>query len=398
MSDKINVMKFNLNKILLFVLAIIVFYGCSKEKVKLYEFNGKELNSITNNFLNGDSSAVSLIGFLFNNVEPDLIEVNELLIDSITFNSKTKFYYMILESKNPAFNLYTVIDNEMNVLLKDHSLNGNLAAQIQNIDGRLFHIIEETFNVKDTFKVQRTSFYEMKNETVNLAFRSITAFNFGKTTITSSIISMDSDSIKINFAINSAPGFNFKEDKFLFDSTTSKYISENNYLRNFALEQITRYKSRLEINEITDKFSYEKILYGIKESMVSTEVLKKEYSINLSKDWREFENLTISNFLSKKFSGNKYINEKLGANISIIKIPDNDSAEIYIDQDLTNSENFNNPVRFTNLVESGRTYVSFYEYSCKGKKFLLILEAPKFTYERNSQIYFEIIKTFKLHC
>ncbi|HSL90808.1 MAG TPA: hypothetical protein VK870_16005, partial [Ignavibacteriaceae bacterium] len=211
-------MRYFLFKIILITAIVVLISGCGKQKPQPYEFNGKELSRLTNAFLNGDSASVSLIGFLFNAVDPKLIEVNELLIDSITMDINTKFYYLILEARNPAFNLYAVIDNKMDVLLKDNSLNGNLASQFQNINNRLFQIIQESFTAKDTFKIQRTSFYEFHNSSVNLSFRTITAFNFGKSTITSTINEFDNEKIRQSFSVINTPQFKFEKDEFLFDS------------------------------------------------------------------------------------------------------------------------------------------------------------------------------------
>ncbi len=68
---------------------------------------------------------------------------------------------------------------------------------------------------------------------------------------------------------------------------------------------------------------------------------------------------------------------------------------MYLEFNLTNKHNYEHPVRYSDLQESGRQFVNFYEYSCGTKIFLLILEAPKFTYARNLDIYENIIQTFK---
>lgn len=391
-------MQYFLYKIILIAIIVVLSLGCSKQKPQQYEFNGKELSRLTNSYLNGDSASTSIIGFLFNNVDPRLIELNELVIDSISMGTNTKFYYIILEARNPAFNLYAVIDNKMNVLMKDNSLNGNLTSQFQNINNRLFQIIQEFFTSKDTVKIQRTSFYEFHNSSVNLSFRTITAFNFGKSTVTSTINEFDDEKIRQNFSAINTPQFEFESDEFLFDSATKRYISENNYLRNFALDQINKLKSRNGHTEITDQSSYYRIFFGEIERRVTTEISKKDYSIFLTEEWREFENFAITKYLKNEFSGNKYVNENMGATLSIIKLPARDSAESFINYKLTFSDDFQNPIRYTDPIEMGRLQIGFYEYTCNSKRLLLILEVPKFTYERNTQIYNNIIRTFKVNC
>lgn len=391
-------MKLITYKILITLLALFILFACNDKKNEPKVFNGKEFNRLVNGYLNGDSASTAITGFLFNNADANLIKVNELLIDSISISADTKFYYLILEAQNPAYNLYTVIDNKMNVHLKDNSLNGHLNSQIQNIDGKRIHIIEESFTSQDTFKVQRTSFYDFTNSTVSLIFRTITAFNFGNSTITASVETFNDQKILIDFNNFNSPSFDLKEDEFIFDATTKKYISENNFLRNYALEQINKYKSRKTLNDITDKSSFEKIFYGADNNKVSTAIFNTDYSIFLTDDWKEFENFSISKYLKKEFKGNRYVNQKLGASISIIKLPERDSAEVYIDLELSEKKNLSNAVQFGTLAETGKLNVSFYEYSCGEKKILLIFESPKYTYELNSNTYEEIINTFKINC
>lgn len=393
-----NLMQHFLYKIILIAAIVVLISGCGKQNPQPYEFNGKELSRLTNSFLNGDSASVSLIGFLFSTVDPKLVEVNELVIDSITMDINTKFYYLILEARNPAFNLYAVIDNKMNVLLKDNSLNGNLTSQFQNINNSLFQIIQESFTAKDTFKIQKTSFYEFQNSSVNLSFRTITAFNFGKSTITSTINEFDDEKIRQSFSAINTPQFKFESDEFLFESATKRYISENNYLRNYARDQIQKYKSRNGLNEITDQSSFYKIFFGETERRVTTEISKKDYSIFLTEDWREFENFAVTKYLKNEFRGNKYVNEKLGATISIVKLPERDSADSFIDYKLNKNDKFQNQIRYADLIEIGKLQVGFYEYYCAAERLLLIIEFPKFTYDRNSQIYHDIIRTFKVNC
>ncbi|MCJ7651723.1 MAG: hypothetical protein MUP85_24220, partial [Candidatus Lokiarchaeota archaeon] len=153
-----------------------------------------------------------------------------------------------------------------------------------------------------------------------------------------------------------------------------------------------------DIQEITDRSSFESLLSGKETDVVSTKFSKNDYTIYLSKDWREFENFAITKYVKNEFRGNKYINERLGASIFLIKLPDRDSAEMFLEYKLVNKHIYEHPVRYSDLQESGRHFVNFYEYSCGKQKYLLILEAPKFTYARNLEIYENIVQTFKIIC
>lgn len=383
--------------IFLFFISFLLA-GCGEEEVTPYEFNGKELNKLVNSYLAGDSTANSLLGLLFNYADPKLIEVNSLIIDSIVFGRQNTVYYLLLESSNPAFNLFTVIDKNMNVLLKDNSLNGYLSLNFQDINNKNYAVIREDYQSRDTVNIQRTSLYEIKSDYANIIFRSITEFIYGKMKISSSITQINNKELKLSFKPENTPLFNYKEDVFSFDAVTRRYISSNNYLRNFVVEQIDKIKTKSALKEITDKNYYERILSGQKENLVNTDLSKNDYSISLSNDWREFENFTVTKFLKEEFVGYKYFNEKIGASISLIKIPDNKQTDLFLDYQLSKKEIYEHPVRYIDLIESGKSFVSFYEFSCNGKKFLLILEAPKFTYESNLSLYLNILKKFKINC
>ncbi len=391
-------MRSKFREIIFTLVAILFLLSCSEEKPKPYIFNGQELSRLTNLFFSGDSSANSLLGFLFNNVDPKLIEVNNLFIDSVTFGGDNTVYTLLLESRNPAFNLFAVIDKKMNVLLKDNSLNGNLAFGFQNFNNNTYAVIIESFKAKDTINIKRTSLYEIKSNLSNLIFRSATGFDYGRMSIASKITSFSKDEIKLTFTTKNIPLFKIKEDGFIYDAVTHKYVSANNYLRNFIIDQISRIKINKDIKEITDRSSFESLLSGKEADVVYTKFSKNDYTIYLSKDWREFENFAITKYVKNEFRGNKYINERLGASIFLIKLPDMDSAEMFIEYKLVNKNNYEHPVRYSDLQESGRHFVNFYEYSCGKQKFLLILEAPKFTYVRNLEIYENIVQTFKIIC
>ena len=140
------------------------------------------------------------------------------------------------------------------------------------------------------------------------------------------------------------------------------------------------------------------LLSGKEEKFEQAEFSKNDYTIHLSNDWRKFENFAITKYLKSELRGNKYINERLGANIFLIQLPDGNTAEMFLEFNLTNKHNYEHPVRYSDLQESGRQFVNFYEYSCGKQKYLLILEAPKFTYARNIEIYENIVQTFKIIC
>lgn len=384
--------------ILLLLLTLPLITGCEKEDINPFIFNGKELNKIITSYSAGDSAAVSTAGFLFNNADPELIDINTIHIDStVTTNNKT-IYSLLLEANNPVFNLFVLVDDKMNVLLYDNSLNGYLNGSFQTIQNKTIYVLTESFKSKDIFNLQRTSLYTISEASIGLLFRALTEISFDNSKITSRITSFTNKNITLSFEVKNTPQFRITSDEFLYDQIADRYSGEKNYLRNYALNEINKFKTTSKIHEITDLFSYRRAFSGRTSDPVNIEILKTDFIIKLSEDWREFENFSIKHPLKNEFRGTKYINNKIGASISLIKLPLKDSTEIYTDILLTKEAVYKHPVKFSELIESGKHFMQIIEYTCGTNKVSMIIEAPKFTYEKNKEIYDSVIKSFKINC
>ncbi len=380
------------------LILILLITGCEKETPAPFRFNGKELNKMINAYLAGDSAAYSLIGVLFNNANPKLIKLNELIIDSLTLPANQTLYSLLIESQNPVFNLFALIDKNMNVLLMDNSLNGNLTGSYHRIENRDLFILGESFKSKDTFNLKRTSLYQIKNNSVSLIFRALTGFSFGDIKINSTITAFDNDRVVLTFNSINATQFKEKTDEYLYDEISQRYTSEKNFLRNYAISEISKFKSKSGFNEIIDHNSFLRILYGRNSEPVLTKISNEDYSIELSDEWRQFDNFAVTQFLSNEFKGYKYINELIGSGISIVKLPLRDSLEVYSNVALSNRALYKHPVRFSQLIESGKYYYQLIEFNCNSTRILMIIETPKFTYEDNKDLLINIIQTFRVNC
>ena len=110
------------------------------------------------------------------------------------------------------------------------------------------------------------------------------------------------------------------------------------------------------------------------------------------------DNLKITENLSTQFTGTRYLNNKLGAEISIIKLPEGTAAEDFLNAELTNKNDGLNSTRYSNNIETGKDLIQYYEYSCGSIKFLMIIKVSKYTYENYKDHYNNIINSFKVNC
>lgn len=379
------------------IILLLLNIACETEKKDTFRFNGKELYKIITAYLAGDSTSYSLVGFLFNNANPQHIKLNEFKVDSLILPGNKTIYSLLFESQNPVYNLFALIDDKMNVLLKDNSLNGNLSGSFNKIENNDLFILQESFKSKDTFNLKRTSLYTISGNSATLIFRALTDYAFGNMRIDSKITTYNVEKIVLTFNNIKTP-FKEKTDEYLFDAISQRYTSENNYLRNFAISEINKFKTPAGLDEITDYGSFQRIFYNRNSEPVYSEISNTDFRIELSREWKQFDNFAITQFLTNEFRGYKFINEILGISISIIKLPVRDSTEVYSDISLINQTIYQHPVRFSELIESGKYFYQLLEFKCGMTRMLMILETPKFTFENNKEVLDKIIRNFKVNC
>ena len=127
-------------------------------------------------------------------------------------------------------------------------------------------------------------------------------------------------------------------------------------------------------------------------------ISSNDFDISLDVEWRNVGRITVSSFLKNKLPGIKFINSKLGAAITLSSIAINDSAENYFYEELKNVAKYASSVRYSDKMIDKKNIYQLFEYKCKIKKLLMILETPKSGYEINKILYDKIIKTFMVKC
>ena len=149
--------KTNLSVIFLLLLAI----AC-KEQQKETPFivKGETIKTLIKNSLSGDENSKKIIDGLFT-FDAELKTYNKIDIDSIEINNAT-YYTLLLENQNPIYNLFAIVDKDLNLILKDESLNGYLNLNFKKSGSRRFAVITEEFNSKDVIQLSRSSYYSLE--------------------------------------------------------------------------------------------------------------------------------------------------------------------------------------------------------------------------------------------
>lgn len=368
------------------ILLALTLVGCSDDDFTNEEVNGQALKSLVDSALKGSIAANQRLSGL---VDADKIikeNYNQLKIDSITFNGN-KFYSVLVEYPNPKLNILAIYDHYLNFYLLDKSLNGNLAEEWKIFSGKTFLVVSEKFKSKDLLKLERTSMYTMEKRKWRLTFRFFTRFEIDKRVYTQEIKKYSSD--KIETSINSSDkNLTSTGDTFLFNENSGRFLSNENIFSKYIESQVKDFNwvpTNPQLGTTSDKKS---------EPLTQ----KGDYVLSITSDWKEIDDMTLTSKFHEDLYGDRYVNPKLGASISVASIDYISSAEDYCKYNFNVRRSVNYVIRDSGIIEQGIYVARILEHSCNSKKYLVIFECSKNAYEQNKAQLDKIINSFSIRC
>ena len=378
------------------VILLLMLASCSPlNRNKHYDDN---LPAIVKQVIAGIDTTSSLAVLRDKDIPP---ADNPNSITGDTFSISGKHYYSILvEYPDPIYNRFAIIDTNYNVLLVDKSLNGYLTESKTATNHLSFIKVEENFISKGVLGLRRVSFYSVDdNDNSELVFRTFTELRKPDITYKQDIVQIEPKEIRtILYSTDPAKSqLSQDHDIFLFDMDTGKYTSTSAAFDDFILSEVDNFDLKTDKPQIISRESYLK-QRGITSSEKSVPHRLGKFSMPLSGEWNEVKNVKITGLLKHPEPGIKYINNHYGAEISVIQLPPDDSAESYISYPLENISSGNYRVRFSEKVSGGKYFYQFFEYSCGTEKFLLILQTLKTTYDLYKDDYQNLINSFSMEC
>ncbi|MBK7380954.1 MAG: hypothetical protein IPJ03_18530 [Ignavibacteriales bacterium] len=384
----------------LFLLSIFLITGCNSEDGDKPEtkFNSAQIREITIEAIKGNEDKNNLLSGVIDLSLPVNQNYNKLLIDSL-MTGKKKFYSLLLEFSNPIYNCFAIYDEYLKCYLIDRSINGYLSTNNFTVGDHNFISLIENFLTKDTIEIQRVSIYSIKKDSVETVFKTFTKAIFPKEEISQQIKTI-SDNFISTLIRQPILGTNpVLPDTFFYSQNQKKYISRQSTFESIILEKINDYNSSAKKKSISKLADIELLRNEISNtSFQHNNNELKDYSIDIDSTWQEINNFSITQNLKKEIKGTRYVNNRLGTTISVAKINATDSAESYFNQPLPNKTTGEYYVRFSNAFEQGKSILLFVEHSCKNKKYIIILEAPKFTYAKYKSLYENILNSFFIEC
>lgn len=386
-------------KIFLVITVVIIISSC-KDKVdeKPFEFNGESFETMVRNAINGDENSKNILNVLFT-FDTELKTFNKIDVDSIEINN-INYYTLLLENQNPVYNLFAVVDKDMNLILKDESLNGYLKLNFKKSGSRRFAVVTENFNSKDVIELNRVSYYLLEQYSSDLVFRQFIKIKTPSKEAEQVISVISDTAIITSIFYPAAKNSKTSKDVFRFDVATDRYLSANNLFDSLVIKEIRSLNIQTKNPQITDGESILRFFNNDQtiSDLRNVKLSEKDFVIDLDSTWNKLGSVTISNLVKQKITGLKYISSKMGSAISLAAISPTDSAENYFNETLNNKNQFNSNVRTSEKLIDNKNIYQLFEFSCPTKKILMILETPKSTYELNKDNYDQIIKTFLIKC
>lgn len=388
--------KFNTTVIISLTL---LAFACqsNKEEKSVPLIDGKKIYSLVMEVLDSTNVSANPLQSLFDKAKDKSFTYNKIDIDSVSFRDR-KYYSLLLEHPIPAYNLFAVVDDSLNLLLKDVSLNGYISAKWKKLNDKNVIEVTDEFKSYEIYNLQRYSLYYPVDNKYQLVFRTFTFFSSPKDSIFQNIVELNDSLIRTKIPKPKFLSVTNTSDEFAFNYKLMKYVSSKNVFDSMILGEINNTNTELSPNHILNKKSINDILdYSTNDNNYTAD--EKDFKFQIPKDWTKIYNVALSKDLNRNIKGIYYINQKLGASIGILKIPLTDSTEIYVNEKLSVSKEIGNyRVRQSEVKQDLKRFYQTIEHNCGNKKYLIIIEGSKNIYKNNEQLFKDILSSFIINC
>ena len=392
---------------IVFTITIIglLFSGCrllNKPKLRTTNYYSGSIYKLILKAVNGDTISNKMLGDFADLSLPVMNNYNSLTVDSM-INGNNKFFLALISFPNPIYNRFAVYDSALNLYLKDKSLNGYIRDTVIEINGKRYIKLSESFLTQDILTLNRVSFYLVNDTSARLIFRTFTKLIEPKAEYDQKITGFSDDRIITDLSSNADSPISNKSDVFAYNYSKMKYLSPNNIFDNFVKEQIDNFKHKVEHPEIKDKSTfYSSVGIDIGLDTIKTTGNTRDsqgYTLTLpDNNWKVLHDFTITGIVKKARKGTRYVNDIIGANISVMLIPPQDSTEMFENFSLKNISEGRYKVRYSDKIPSRKDFIQYFELSCGDKKYILVLRASKYTYDEFKSMYQGIINSFTIDC
>lgn len=399
-------------KLIIFLFTVLLMVGCNNKKTEEnhQQVDGKSLKKMVEEALWGSEKANSNLSGLVRPKSPSPDNANQITIDSVITKPGKKYYSVLIEYPDPSFNILAVYDKDLMLFLQDNSLNGNIATEWETFTNKKYLVASENFLSKDFLKLSRISFYTFVGLRLYLVFRTFTNFDKAGDVYQQTIEKINSNGITthITTAVKKSK-LNDVTDNFTFNSSEKKYISSKDVFSNFVLSEIKSADWKIEKPELirdtlltssntSSTENKEQTQNDNSGNNENTKVVPKGFQIWLNADWKAPVNGPVTEYLISRLDGFIYNNPKLGAQLSVIPLPEGSTSAQFVKYKFGQPTKGDYKVRQTEIIEVGNYRIQFFEHTCDQKSYLLLLKAPANTYDSFKNLYNNIVNSFFIEC
>lgn len=384
-----------MRNIFLQILIISVLLISCKEEIAVKPIDSKTLKESIIYYLDSSKQDIGNISSIFSGIKEPSKNYNKILVDSIILNN-SKHYIILLEHPIPVFNLFAILNDSLDLLLVDNSLNGYLNySKLSN--GTDYLQLTENYKSLDVFNLSRISLYKKIGDRINLVFRGYLSFNSPKDSIVRNLTNFTDSIIICSIPISKDIVKNEIKYRYDFDLVSKSFVTKKDFMDSLVQREINNFAKEFSPNQILNKKSYIDLLNERFEDTMT--VVKSEYEFSIPPDWNALDNISFYKILKKKAKGSYFVNKSLGVNIGIIKIPDFENSEDYVNASFTVQKQLRNyQIRESVVQEDIKYFAQAIEHECGGVKYLIIIEGSKNVYRKNQEYFRDILSSFAINC
>lgn len=230
----------------------LILAGCRSAEIPKNEINTVKLRHYVTSAISGDTSSNRILSGLIDSEMPKGTEYSTLVIDSIRLRHSKKLFSVLLQFNNPLYNRLAVYDSDLNLLLIDQSLNGNISVVFTSENGHYLKAIEG-FISKDMINLKRLSLYRVDSTSVRLAFRTFISMSKPDLFISQDIEQLTDSVIITNISFPEGMITSAKKDTFRFSETELLFKSQRRSFDSIVINQINSYNMPTFLPELIDK-------------------------------------------------------------------------------------------------------------------------------------------------
>jgi len=244
-----------MKKLLIIFLFTLVLTSCKwKKEAEIQKPGAKilKISALIESALKGDKKANRELSGLL----PDKLvnaDYRKKIVDTISLSGKVVYYVMLQFTANPVYNRLAIYNEDLNLLLLDKSLNGDIVVTPFLRDNLKFLSVDENYMYKNIFVMHRFSLYDFNEKDFKLKYRDYNLVftpNYFISPISQDILSLSKDTIKTTVSTPPSMGVRDTLDYYVFNKNEGKYISNKNLIKKIVDNELIQQNEFEKISKI----------------------------------------------------------------------------------------------------------------------------------------------------